>query len=135
MADLAVYSDTFLAAEAALSDMCPNIGMETPSDPDDTLSWLPFLRVQRIGGSSDLVTDSPRLVIDALAASKGAASLLARRVQQRLISGPINTTGGNVDVGATTSGPQYVPWSAVKPGQPGYVARYTATYSIELRRP
>lgn len=135
MTDLAVFPDIEIVVRAVLLDLCPNIAGDTPPDPDGTLSWLPFVQVACIGGPSDRVTDESLLSVQCYASTRGAASLLARQVQQRLTSGPLVVPGkGTVDVGVTRSKPQYVQYTTVLPNQPGYIARFAATYSLDQRR-
>lgn len=130
MADLAAFPDVVILLRAALLDLCPNIAPQTPPDPDASLSWLPMLTVEVIGGTDDRVTDTPSVVIDAFASTRADAYDLAEAVRQRFLSGPLAVAGkGVIDAAATTSRPQYV---AYVDNPPPF--RFTATYRVDQRR-
>lgn len=128
MTDLPDWPDVLVLARAILLDLCPNIAPQTPPDPQGTLSWLPFIRLTAIGGNDDTVTDVTNLQADCFAATQGAASQLAGKVRQRILSAPIVVPGvGAIDFGATLSKPQNIPQA------PG-VFMYAATYLVHQRR-
>lgn len=94
----------------------PRAGVSTPADPDGTYSWLPFIRVRRVGGARAQGIDKPRVVLEFFAADYGAASDLGAAVSA-LFDGPIlscrNASG--VVIGAQTdSAPSWVPYNDVR---------------------
>lgn len=131
MADLADWPDVLIVVRAALLDLCPNIAPETPADPAGSLSWLPFLRIECIGGSDDGLTDTSRLTIDAFASTRSAAQALAGSVRQRFVSpGILRVSGkGVIDLAATSAKPRPIAWTASPPP-----FRYSASYRVDMRR-
>lgn len=129
MTDLDDWPDTYVALSEALSDLAA-IGPETPADPDGTYGWLPFIRVQRVGGSDDRITDSPVVAIGAFDATRQLAAPLAGRIRQRLLNTPLMVPGkALIDSATTATGPMEVPYGDVK-----RVRLFTATYQVQLRR-
>lgn len=98
-------------------------GAETPPDLEDR---LPFIRVERIGGSDARFTDHPRIAVDVFAATADEARALAGRASDLLLflHGPV---GGAVvrDV-RCDAGPSRQPWA-----NPA-VYRRGATYTVSL---
>lgn len=127
--DLADWPDPEILVIAALADLAP-AATEVPADPDGTYTWLPFLRVNCIGGGDvDIATDLFRFDVDAFAATKGAAAQLAGAARQRLLNFPISTTHGVLDRVTTSTRPNQVPY-----GDETRVIRYTAAYAGRTRR-
>lgn len=131
MSDLTEYPDIEAVTIAALADLCDNVATETPPDPDGTLMWLPFVKVQCLGGADDTVTDDSLLAVDVYASTKGAAAQLAGKVRQRLTGTPAPAVAGKgvIDIARTVSKPHYVPYVS---NPPPY--RYAATYRPAMRR-
>lgn len=124
MTPLAPFPDS----EAVLMDLVEDLGNTGEVTDDQLLDNLPFIRVGRIGGVDDLITDRPRLVVDTFAATRAQAYTLAETIRQRLTSGPSRVGSAVIDKAITLSGPQEVPWSPA-------VRRYSASYQLSFRRP
>lgn len=89
----------------------------------------PFVRVMRIGGADDGVTDRPRVVVDVLADTRDEAWSIARALQQYLTRRPRAVPGlGIIDRVTTDVGPQYAPHEDAR------TALVTATYIVASRR-
>lgn len=126
MTDLAAFPDVELALVSLLADLA-RTGTQTPANVEDV---LPFLRVACYGGSDDRITDMSRVDVDAFAATKAAASMLAEVVRQRLTGRPHLAGGAVLDRVRTGTKPHYVSYVDNPPPW-----RYTAAYSITARRP
>jgi hypothetical protein len=127
--DASDWPDPEILIRACVLDLA-SVGTEVPADPDGTYSWLPFVRVQCIGGrETDPATDTFRMSVDAFAASKADAAQLAGAIRQRLLNGPIVTDNGILDYATTSTRPMQVPYGDVT-----RVIRYTAAYSGQMRR-
>lgn len=127
--DLPDWPDPEILARACLLDLA-TAGTEVPADPAGTYSWLPYLRVECIGGKElDPATDVFRLSVDSFAATKADAARLAGLVRQRLLNCPIVTDAGILDHVTTSTRPAQVPYGDVT-----RVIRYTAAYSGQMRR-
>lgn len=96
--------------------------------PANVLTRLPFIQVNRVGGSDDYITDSATVDIDVFHSTRGAASALARIVHatmMRLRHTAVN--GVLVDSVETVTGPQWIDY------QDENLQRYVATYQIDSR--
>lgn len=126
MTDLAPYSDIERILVVALGDFGAT-GTVLPADLPDS---LPFVRPRRIGGNDNGVTDVARVVIDVFAVSRATAWDVARRVQQRMLSGPRRIPDiGIIDRATTNVGPQDAPYEDSR------VRLVTAIYDVSSRRP
>jgi hypothetical protein len=89
---------------------------------------MPVIRVRKVGGSNDKITDFPRMSVDVYARTYPEASELAEAVRQRLLAYPHMTDAGRLDRCEVEASPFEVPWS-------DDTLRYlTATYVITTRR-
>lgn len=126
MTDLAPYSDVERMLVTALTDF----GETGTVLPTDLPGMVPFVRPRRIGGNDDGVTDRARVVIDVFAGTRAQAWDIARRLQQRMISGPRRIPDVGIIDGATTNvGPQDAPYEDSR------VRLVTAIYDVSSRRP
>jgi hypothetical protein len=126
MTDLAPYSDV----ERMLVDVLADFGETGTVLPTDLAGKLPFVRPRRIGGADDGVTDQARVVVDVFAGTRAQAWDVARRLQQRMISGPRRVPGlGVIDRATTNVGPQDAPYEDQR------VRCVTAIYDVSSRRP
>lgn len=127
MPPLAAYPDVqLLVCEALAGYAAPqNIGTVTPADLQDR---LPFLRVHRIGGGDDFITDLARVDVEVHAGTAAQAWSLAREIQQQLISAPARTSSGVLDRCRTESGPQEIPHTN------DAVRLVITTYRVAVRR-
>ncbi|MFG2001685.1 hypothetical protein ACGFNU_21295 [Spirillospora sp. NPDC048911] len=111
---------------AAVVDDLGEVGAETSTTLQDD---LPFIRVRRIGGADDQVTDIARVDVRVYAADLSGAKALAETIRQRLISGPSATADGVLDRAATEVGPQEVPGP-----DPDHYRVVSTTYRVSVRR-
>ncbi|MFD7776663.1 hypothetical protein [Streptomyces sp. NPDC059753] len=97
---------------------------ETPADLEKR---LPVIRVERIGGSEERFSSSPRVAVDVFAATADEARRLAERVRDALLflRGPVH--GAVVRDVRCDSGPTRQPWANE------LVHRRGATYTVSLR--
>jgi hypothetical protein len=94
----------------------PQVGVATPPDPNGLYAWLPFIRVQRIGGPRSQGIDKARVVLEFFGPDYATAALLGQQVSA-LFDGPILSckTADGVVVGAQTdSAPSWVPYDDVR---------------------
>lgn len=87
------------------------------------------LRVRRIGGTDDGITDVARIDVRVYAVNLSAAETTAETARQRLVSGPTATTYGVLDRADTEVGPQEVPSP-----DPEHYRVVSTTYRVSVRR-
>lgn len=103
-----------------------HVGTETP---DDLQVSMPFVRVLRVGGGDDTITDFPTVEVDSFASTSTEAERLAERIRDWLTARWRRTSDGVViDRVFTESGPHERPWEDPR------VRRWGATYNVECRR-
>jgi hypothetical protein len=125
MTVLAPFSDV----ERAVGDLVADLGA-TGSETNITLqSTLPYIRIRRIGGTDDRVTDSARVDVHVYDADASDAKDIADLIRQRLISGPSMTSRGVIDRARTDVGPQTIPADDTAD-----IRQVVATYRISMRR-
>ena len=90
---------------------------------------LPFIRIRRIGGSDDRVTDTARVDVRVYEVDLSAAEELSETIRQRLISGPAATVHGVMDRAFTEAGPLEVPGP-----DPDRYRVVSTTYRVSVRR-
>lgn len=122
---------TFALAEAVVIagvaglDGVTGVSTVTPPDLENQLAYI---RVRRIGGSDDIVTDSARLDVDAFAASEYDAAVLAETIRATVHDFAHHVIGGRlIDRVRTEAGPASLDYD-----NPA-VHRYVATYVIDSR--
>ncbi len=129
----------FPAIELLLMDLLDDLGTVDTATPDDLEQQLPFIQVNRIGGTDNVVTDTTRVVVSAYASDWPTGNTLAETIRQRLISGPHVLSGGVLDQVRTVVSPQELPHSIAgsRSATKGHanVRRFGATYSAVTRRP
>lgn len=125
MATLAPFPDVERVLGDLFADLA-TVGSETGIDLQER---LPFIRVRRLGGPDDRITDAARVDVHVYAFDTTSAKVLAETVRQRLISGPSTTAHGVIDRARTEVGPQSVPVDDAA----GY-RQVVATYRISMRR-
>lgn len=103
-----------------------SIGSETPANLQDV---LPFIRVRRIGGSDDLITDAARVDVQVYAADAAQAKQLAETARQRILAGSAVTSHGVLDHGRTEAGPMILPADDT-----AGIRRIVSTYRVSVRR-
>lgn len=87
-----------------------------------------FVRVARIGGRDDRVTDYPVVDIDVFAPTRQRARDLAEGVRSWLLRYPVRVGTVTLDRVVTETAPFQAPWEGDN------VSRYLATYRISTRR-
>ncbi|WP_242882583.1 tail completion protein gp17 [Actinomadura litoris] len=115
--------------ERALIDILSPIASAYTFTASDLQEHLPAIRVRRIGGSDDRITDTGRVDVDVYAATRAAAHALAEQVRQLLLAGPHVLPGGVIDRVVTEAAPH-----AVTHPDPA-TRQVTATYRATARRP
>lgn len=130
MAGTRGFPDLELALLDHLADLVggdEHTGNETP---DDLQGRLPFLRVTRIGGSDDGLTDSAEVDVEVVAPTRRVAWTLAELVRERLTARPFRVGTVVIDRATTTVSPFQPP--AVTAGV--RLVRYAASYTVRVRR-
>lgn len=100
-------------------------GDQTPADLYDQ---LPFIRVNRYGGSDDQITDYPLIDVGYFASTRMAAWTMAQTGHQRLLGFPHWLDGGLIDRVITRVGPSKLPWDDDR------IRFFQATYEMSGRR-
>lgn len=119
MADFPDIEDVLTVLLEDLADT----GTETP--PTFTED---FIRVRRLGGRDDGITDFANVDIECFSLRRSTAVALAESVRQRVIGGPHHVNGAVIDGATTNSGPSPLPWDDPK------VRRRGANYTVPCRR-
>lgn len=124
------YPDIELVLCDLLADL-GNTGTRTPADLQDQLE---FIRIRRVGGSDDQVTDRARVDVEVFAATRAVGEALIEDIRQRLsVRGPLTVTSGGrpvvVDRTQLLAGPVELAWPDPE------VRMFHATYQLESRRP
>lgn len=125
MASRTPFPDVEVALLDGLADLA-GTGTVTPPTLDTA---LPFVRVQRAGGSDDHFYDQATVHVDAFATTRTDARVLAETIRQRLLTWPVVLGGVVFDRATTLTAPAEVPWSTVQK-----LHRYTASYRLTVRR-
>ncbi len=101
------------------------VGTRTPAD---LTGLMPFIRVVRDGGPSDLVSDYAFLYIDVFSDNLSAAETLSERIREKLTTESLRLGGAVVDSVDCTNGPTELP-----PWAPG-INRFESRYTVVFRR-
>jgi hypothetical protein len=108
-----------------------HVGSETPDDLQD---WLPFVRVNRIGGGDDGIhTDTAAVDVDVFGTRRTPTWALAEEIREFLLATPLvlATEAGDVVVDRVTT--DVAPFQP--PGNPDEnVRRFTSSYTASFRR-
>jgi hypothetical protein len=100
-------------AARVTGDVLAGLGTVVGETGTDLLSQLQngnkVIRVRRIGGADDRVTDVARIDVRVYAVSLSDAEDTSESARQRLISGPSRTDHGVLDRAETEVGPQEIP--------------------------
>lgn len=126
MADLAVWPDVHDVLFLLFADLCDNV--VGPKRPPSYQDLMPLVRVRRLGGSDDRITDTARVDVEVYAATYATARDLAGACQQRLLNRPHITAAGSIDTVTTESSPAEIPHDDQA------VRLVAATYRISFRR-
>lgn len=96
--------------------------------PHDVLTRLPFIKVTRVSGGDDYLTDSATVDVDVFHATRAQASALARTVHARMMHLRHTAVNGVlVDSVETVNGPQWISYEDEN------LQRYVSTYLVESR--
>lgn len=102
------------------------IGSETPTDLQYA---LPFVRVFRVAGGSDLVNDYAQVDLDVFADTSIAGEQLAENIRQYLsLPAPPYSGGALIDRIECLTAAAERPWADIR------IRRYGATYRVVTRR-
>lgn len=124
------FPDAELVVMTLLEPLAPDrVVTSTPADLEENPE--PTIRVQRIGGTDDGVTDRPRIEVACFAATRGAAQQLQQQCQRLVLAaGCTEVDGVLVDRAFTDTGP------IQPPRYPNPDVRWVpAIYRFEWRRP
>lgn len=121
---LPVWPDAETVVMALLSPIARTVtSTPTPLTP-------PMIRVQRVGGSDDRITDYPRIEVAAYGADRGQAWDLAERCRQAILASRCSVVAGVLIDNASTDTPaQQIPYDAPD------TRRVVAYYRFAWRRP
>jgi hypothetical protein len=123
----------FADAEAVVMALLASLGTTVSTTPAQITS--PIIRVERVGGADDLVTDYPRIDVSVLypIAQDGdtaAAWTLAELCRQTMLAARNTTVSGAlIDNCENATPPQLLPWDDPN------LRLISATYQLALRRP
>ncbi|GAA0632173.1 hypothetical protein GCM10010174_61470 [Kutzneria viridogrisea] len=129
MQQLPPYPDAEAVVMAMLAGIAPTV-TATPADIS-----TPLIRVQRVGGSDDRVTDYPRIEVCvfypvAQDGDTAAAWAMAEQCRQTILAARCTVVAGALCDNATTATPpQLLPWDNPN------LRRIAATFVLAFRRP
>lgn len=124
---VARFPDIHRLLLAVLEDLAggpEHLGTQTPAD---LAARLPFIRVARIGGPSDRISDYARVAVDVFAATYIEAEALAALVHELLTGTRLRAGGAVVDRVGVDQAPVELPWSP-------QVRRFQGRYLFVSRR-
>jgi hypothetical protein len=96
--------------------------------PDNLTGLMPFIRVVRDGGPSDMVNDYALLYIDVFSDSLAAAEKVSEQIREKLTTERLRLGGAVVDSAVCTNAPTELP-----PWAPG-INRFESRYTVVFRR-
>lgn len=118
----------FPDAETVLMTMLAPVAHTVTSTPLPLTP--PMIRIQRVGGADDRVTDFPRIEVACYGANRAQAWDLAEQCRQTILASRATVVGGVLVDNATTDTPaQQIPYDAPD------VRRVVAYYRLAWRRP
>jgi len=120
---------SFPQVERLIGDVVGDLGATGMETSTSLQSNLPFIRIRRIGGVDDRVTDVARVDVRVYAAELSDALSLAETIRQRLISRPSTTDHGILDRTVTEVGPFEIPGP-----DPDHYRVVSTTYRASVRR-
>ncbi|MGQ0774549.1 MAG: phage tail termination protein [Pseudonocardiales bacterium] len=91
---------------------------------------LPVIRVQRVGGADDGISDNPRIEVACYGATRAQAWQMAERCRQLVLAGAMTTVAGALIDKAATETP-----AVQLPDDSPDVRRVVGTYRLVMRRP
>ncbi len=106
------------------------LGRAGSQTPADLLANLPFIRINRVGGASDEVSDRPVIDVDVFHETSLQGQAFADEIRHFLTMTdlPVIYGYGAVDRIVCLTGPRELPWADTR------VRRFGATYRVTTRR-
>ena len=96
--------------------------------PQNVLSRLPFIQVNRVGGGDDYITDTAMVDVACFHSTRVQASTVARTVHKLMMALRHTAVAGVlVDSVETVTGPQWINYDDEN------LQRYVATYLVDSR--
>lgn len=135
MSDLATFND----AESVVMDLLEQRIPGLAPGPDDVIhvtnvgvpnsvADYPYVRVTRISGGDDRISDYPRLDVEVFSPSRAQAWAIAEAIRAELLSFPHRVGGALIDRVRTESAPVRAIWTDPT------IHRLVATYTLSARR-
>jgi hypothetical protein len=124
--ELAAWPDVHDVLFALFQDLADTVA--GPRRPPNYQDQMPLVRVRRLGGADDRITDVARVDVEVYASTYPTARDLATALQQRLLAAPHITPAGRIDTVETEVGPREIPHDDQA------VRLVAATYRISFRR-
>lgn len=122
-----MYADVEALVVSYLASI-PGVTGTSVDLPPNILTRLPFVQVNRVGGSDDYVTDSAMVDVDTFHSTRAEASTLARLVHAAMMRLRHTAVDGVlVDSVETIAGPLWISYDDEN------LQRYVATYQIDSR--
>lgn len=121
------FPDVHRLLLAVLEDLAGGEGHLGTQTPADLAARLPFIRVARIGGPSDRISDYARVAIDVFGATYAEAEALAALVHELLTGTRLRAGGAVVDRVGVDQAPVELPWSP-------QIRRFQGRYLFVSRR-
>lgn len=123
-----MYADAEAVVVAYLTAAVPSLAGVSVELPNDLLQHLPYVRVTRVGGGDDYITDSALVDIDVFGSTRVQASDAARSVHNSMMHlRHTSVNGVLIDLVETQTGPSWVNW------QDENIQRYVMSYRIDSR--
>jgi hypothetical protein len=116
--------------EATFPELAPSssalhvTSVGAPSSASD----YPFVRVTRIAGGDDRITDMSTVDVEVFSPDRSTAFALSETIRARLLGYPIRVSGALIDSVYTETAPTRLVWADPN------VHRYQATYQLSARR-
>ncbi|MGC4886700.1 hypothetical protein [Micromonospora sp. DT227] len=121
------FPDVQAALLLILGSLAGGPGHTGIATPEDLLAAVPFVRVRRLGGNSDLLHDWATVEVDVFDTTYRGGEELAERVRQMLTGAKHRAGPAVLDSVTCQVSPTELPWG------PG-VRRFSATYRVVSRR-
>lgn len=123
------FPDVERTLVSLLGSLLPDQSHAGTHTPDDFTGKLPFIRVVRVGGPDDGITDACAVEVDVFHDTGDAARGLAERVRRYLTSRWHRSGATVIDRVTTETGPHERPW-----GDNVGTRRFGASYTVFTRR-
>lgn len=122
-----MYADVETLLVAYLAAI-PGVTGTSVDLPQNIRTRLPFIQVNRVGGSDNYITDTATVDVDTFHNTRSEASALSRVVHAAMMKlRHTSVNGVLVDSVETVTGPQWISYEDEN------LQRYVATYQIDSR--